>query len=293
MNTIDLTWLNTAVNAALPLSCKDKGIFFYLKKYPGIIYRKVKNRETKAIIYQGKSYFVKVHEGVGWKEIFKNLLRGRLPVLGATLEWEAILRCQQAKILTTPLVGYGKWGILNKQCSFILTRDLKETLSLETLGQAWEVNPPLFTVKRQIIRELAKTARLFHQQKLIHRDFYLCHFLVPQAVLSAEKLLPTLPIYIIDLHRAKIKRFFRTTLLVKDLGGLLFSSLDFSLGNRDYLYFIKHYERSNLKEALKKYAFWNKVINRAKRLYYREHGCCSQRTVSFRFNDMLKARRVY
>ena len=36
------------------------------------------------------SNFIKLHYGVGWREIFKNLLLGRWPVLGAKNEWRAL-----------------------------------------------------------------------------------------------------------------------------------------------------------------------------------------------------------
>ncbi len=37
----------------------------------------------------GHGFFVKIHRGIGWGEIFKNLLTAKLPVLGAGQEWRA------------------------------------------------------------------------------------------------------------------------------------------------------------------------------------------------------------
>ena len=38
----------------------------------------------------GSHYFAKIHHGVGWREILKNLLHLKLPVLGAENEWRAL-----------------------------------------------------------------------------------------------------------------------------------------------------------------------------------------------------------
>lgn len=55
-------------------------------------------RRTLRIEVAGQGYlFVKIHRGVGWKEILKNLLSLRLPVLGAGNEWRAIARLARTR----------------------------------------------------------------------------------------------------------------------------------------------------------------------------------------------------
>ena len=56
----------------------------------GEVFRNVKNRKTMRFVFNGRNYFVKIHRGVGWKEIIKCLSMGKKPVLGAENEYEAI-----------------------------------------------------------------------------------------------------------------------------------------------------------------------------------------------------------
>ena len=69
----------------------------------GQIYRHVKNRTTLRTSINGKSYFVKQHEGMGAKELLKNLSQGRLPTLGARQEWQAAPKAPWVGDLTAAL----------------------------------------------------------------------------------------------------------------------------------------------------------------------------------------------
>jgi lipopolysaccharide core heptose(I) kinase len=64
--------------------------FDYIMQLDGEMFRDMDDRRTLRFSLNGKRYFLKAHYGVGWKEIFKNLLQFRLPVLGARNEWLAI-----------------------------------------------------------------------------------------------------------------------------------------------------------------------------------------------------------
>ncbi|MEN8261061.1 MAG: lipopolysaccharide core heptose(I) kinase RfaP, partial [Pseudomonadota bacterium] len=46
----------------------------------GEVFRDMPDRKTLRFELGGKGYFIKMHTGVGWGEIFKNLFQGRLPV---------------------------------------------------------------------------------------------------------------------------------------------------------------------------------------------------------------------
>ena len=65
-------------------------VFQTLQTMEGKVYRDVQGRKTLQFALAGKSYFIKNHFGVGWKEIFKNLVQLRMPILGAENEWRAI-----------------------------------------------------------------------------------------------------------------------------------------------------------------------------------------------------------
>jgi hypothetical protein len=91
----------------------------------GQIYRDKEGRRTLRFEWQGRPYFLKLHQGVGWGEVFKNLLQGRLPVLGAENEYRAILALERAGLATLTLAGYGKRGLNPaQQQSFLLTDEL-------------------------------------------------------------------------------------------------------------------------------------------------------------------------
>ena len=78
----------------------DVDAFDYLMQLDGDIFRDIANRRTLRFSLNGKRYFLKAHYGVVWKEIFKNLLQLRMPVLGAHNEWRAIQRLTQLGVDT-------------------------------------------------------------------------------------------------------------------------------------------------------------------------------------------------
>ena len=55
--------------------------FEHLARVDGEVFRDVEARRTFRFEAGGRSYFAKVHSGVGWREILKNLLVLRLPVV--------------------------------------------------------------------------------------------------------------------------------------------------------------------------------------------------------------------
>ena len=63
--------------------------FDELKSVDGKVYRRYENRVTKKFKNNNKSYFIKFHGPIGWKEIFKNLFQLKTPVIGAQREYDA------------------------------------------------------------------------------------------------------------------------------------------------------------------------------------------------------------
>lgn len=216
----------------------------------------------------GHAYFVKQHFGVGWGEIFKNLLTGRLPILGAETEWRAIHRLNELDIPTTPAVAYASRGRNPaRQQSFIITRDLGNIVSLETLCADWKDNPPDLGFKRRLILAVADIARKLHDNGLNHRDFYICHFCLDRTRLEQGEIL----LYLIDLHRVGIRDVIPPTARMKDIAALYFSALDIGLTRRDCLRFVRHY-RGRLRDTLHhERAFWRQVDLRARELYHKFH----------------------
>ena len=79
--------------------------FKKLRSMEGNIYRQLKGRKTFQFSLNDKSYFVKLHTGVGWAEIVKNILQFRLPILGAENEWRAIHKLQELGVATLNAVA--------------------------------------------------------------------------------------------------------------------------------------------------------------------------------------------
>ena len=110
--------------------------FAEVERLDGQVYRELEARRTLRTEVAGHGFFVKIHRGIGWGEIFKNLLTAKLPVLGAGQEWRAIQRLQQAGVPTMTAVAYGERGSNPAdQHSFIVTEELAPTVSLEDFSQ--------------------------------------------------------------------------------------------------------------------------------------------------------------
>lgn len=239
------------------------------RQQQGKVFREKDGRRTVRFTLNGNRYFLKFHYGVGWGEIIKNLLLFRLPVIGARNEWRAIKKLQQLGLRTMTIVGYGRRGFNPaKQLSFLITDELTDTINLETLCTAWRQTPPTFQLKQALIHRVAEIARTLHENGVNHRDFYLGHLLADISAgrenLSAE----TLCLYLIDLHRAQIRKKTPRRWIIKDLGGVYGSTLyaDINLTTRDVLRFMMTYSQKSPRQLTADRKFWLKVARRAKRL---------------------------
>lgn len=235
-------------------------------------FRHQEGRLTQRIMLGGKSYFIKQHRGVGWKEIVKNLLQLRLPVLSAKNEWASLNRLQALGIAVPPVVAFGKRGLNPARLkSFILMEELAPVVSLETLCKNWRSVPPPFAFKRMLVEEVARIARILHQNGINHRDFYICHFLLDTYHGLVDLTAKKLKLYLIDLHRAQMRRSIPERWVIKDLAGLYFSSKDCGLTQRDLYRFMRVYQDRPLREIIQsEKTFWQKVKKRGEQLY-RDH----------------------
>lgn len=223
--------------------------FIAVEKLRGQIFRELAGRRTLRTNVAGSNYFVKIHRGVGWPEIVKNLLSLRLPVLGAGNEWRAIRRLTALGVSTMHAVAYGKRGRNPaRQHSFIITEALEPTVSLEEFCRDWVTAPPAPVFKRALIIRVAEMARRMHEGGVNHRDFYLCHFLLH---LDAPPGPEAFKLSLIDLHRAQIRHRTPRRWRDKDLAGLYFSALDIGLTRRDVLRFMRKYFNLPLRTILR------------------------------------------
>jgi len=235
--------------------------FKYLMGLPGKIYRQQPGRLTKSIELDQQNCFVKLHFGVGWKEIFKNLLQLRLPIIGAKTEYLALKKMQQLHIDSLEPVEFAESGINPAtQQSYLVTKALQNMISLEDLCAEWQHNKPSIQFKRDLIRALAVIAKKLHDNGINHRDFYLCHFLFdPQYYQQTQKI----KLYLIDLHRTQIRTKTPWRWQVKDIAGLYFSALKLPLTRRDLFCFMQIYDQGN--------KFWQEVEVKAWDLYLKTY----------------------
>lgn len=239
-------------------------LFQQVMRMQGKAFRDVRGRKTIQVKLGDNSYFIKQHFGVGWAEIFKNLLTLRLPILGAKTEKLAIQKLDEIGIATTPLVAFGEQGCNPaKLQSFLITKDLGDIVSLEDLCADWKKNPPTAQFKRRLIIAVAQLARNLHGHGLNHRDFYMCHLCLDGEALKDGQI----SLCLIDLHRMLIHKNSVVKDNIKDIAALYFSSMDMGFTTRDYLRFKHYYAKGFMDEA----SFWQKVINRAHKLHAKFH----------------------
>jgi len=231
----------------------------------GEVFKRIQNRRTFRIERDGRGFFIKCHHGVGWREIFKNLLQLRPPILGAGSEWRAIHRLQELGVETMTPVAYGREGINPAAIdSLLITEELQDCVSLESYTEGWLDNPPSPVSKRVLIKRLAQIARTMHENGVNHRDFYLCHFMLQLPWDGTED---NLHLHVIDLHRVQVRSRTPRRWVVKDIGSLWFSAMLLGLTKRDLFRFMRTYRGVSLRHTLQQDGqFWGEVETRAQAL---------------------------
>lgn len=225
-------------------------------------FREVPGRRTLKVDIAGKSYFVKLHYGVGWQEIFKNWLQLKRPVVGAVNEYLACTGLHEEGITAPVPAAFAEGaGSIAERKSFVLCDELRGYTSLEDVTDGWDAAPPDSFTRHRLLYAVARFARRFHQAGFIHRDFYICHLLANDEDYAGG----VISLAVLDLHRAR--RFARIPRrwLLRDLAALLFSSLDLGYTRNDWLRFVRIYTGEPI--ARMDVKFWQQVLERAERLY--------------------------
>ncbi len=236
-------------------------VFEACMQLQGKAFRDVPSRKTMRVQINGRNYFIKQHFGVGWAEVFKNLLSFKLPILGAMTEVRAIQKLTEIGIASTPLVAYGQRGCNPATMqSFVLTEDLGDIVSLEEMLMDRQSYPMSEDAKQQMLEAVANIASKLHSagqsKALAHRDFYLCHFVLSRQYAVAHHY----DLHLIDLHRMLQNQSLNGNAVMKDIAGLYFSMLQNGLEPQHLSVFKQYY--------LPKTAdFWAKVEARANKLF--------------------------
>ena len=233
----------------------------------GELFRDLPTRRTLRFEAAGSGYFAKIHQGVGWGEIFKNLLQLRWPIVSALTEWRALERLHEKGIATMTVVACGVWGWNPATVrSFIVTEELAEVESLEDLFTAPDRWALPARERIALVARVAEISRSLHDAGVNHRDYYLCHLLLDRRSRSPGAEGPR--VFVIDLHRAQLRARTPRRWLVKDVGGLFFSAIGPGLTRRDLYRFMRVYSGKPLRRTLREDArFWRAVYRRGCRMY--------------------------
>lgn len=151
-----------------------------------------------------QAFYIKRHVAASLYETIKPLLHGRLPCLGAKVEWDALLAFHEAGLATMLPVALGQGG----SESFLITAELTGCTKLSECPTEEQTD---------WVVPVAEVAQRMHRAGLHHQDFYLGHLLRPDD--------HTGPVHIIDLGRVqKHGPWFARRWIVKDLAQLNYSA---------------------------------------------------------------------
>jgi heptose I phosphotransferase len=188
--------------------------------------------------------YLKRHYRMSWWRGLLALLRPDGRWSPGLQEWEHL---EWARSNGLPVPGpvaageyIGPWGRLQ---SFLAVEELTGMLPLHQAIPlaAQRLTPADFRRwKRTLIAELARLARTLHQRRWFHKDFYLCHFYVPE---EDTRHLPAWQgrVHLIDLHRLGYHPWLWRRWQAKDLAQLLYSSEIAGVDARDRLRFWQLY----------------------------------------------------
>jgi heptose I phosphotransferase len=238
-------WLDKEFELDFP---NKQGLFEKIMSLEGEVFRKKEGRCTQHLSLNGNQYFIKHFSPLSWKTCIKSILSFKLYNLSTKNEFLALRRLKKIGVATPELIAYGYRHSLNptKLRSFIMTKSLLDkTVPLTDFCSNWQQSPPSFQLKRNIVNQVATIAKKLHDNGIIHQDLYFHHLLLEMAPSGQD-----VKLYLIDLHRAFIKKQPRLRWLIKDLASLYCSSLFSSFSNNDIYRFLKKYYGMPLRKIL-------------------------------------------
>lgn len=244
------------------------GDFDAVMAVEGEVYRAKEGRRTVSFEHEGREYFAKVHGGVGWGEVWKNLSQFKLPVVDASNEWLAADRLHSVGVETVTIVGRGRrgWNPATRD-SFVIMDALAERVEVEDLLKAGASS----ALRKMVAQKVAETAGKMHGAGINHRDFYLCHFHAPGRDWSEWNGQDDFVLPVMDLHRAQLRSKVPKRWLVKDLGALFYSAMECGVTKREVVIFLQTYLGKSWREKFaEQKSLWRAVGERARK-FYRKH----------------------
>lgn len=261
--------------------------FEQLWQLPGESYRRAKGRHTLRVVIGERAYFAKRHRGIPWRDVAKELLSLKWPVVGAGREFAACRHLAAHGVPVPVAAAYGRrgWNPTTRR-SLVLCEALGGFASLEDVARRWHCaggreGVPLageeapLALRRRMLREVAALTRRLHAAGVNHRDYYLCHLFVHVGKLAAGEI----ALAVIDLHRAGIRRRVPRRWRLRDLAALLYSAAavartepslangGWRLSRTNQFRFVRDYAAARPAAAIRRNRrFWRAVAERAAKL---------------------------
>lgn len=191
-------------------------------------------RHTSRFERGGRRFYLKVHTGVGWREILRCWLQGKCAIVDARPEALALTRLAELGLAAPRLAA---WGVRGRdparRVSFLVTESLEES---EDLAEALARTPhPPVRFRQALAREVGRIAGRLHAARLAHQDLYLTHFRLRRHADGSFAL------FLLDLHRAYVASSGRRRWQRKDLAALRYSTLALPVTRADCARFFAAY----------------------------------------------------
>ncbi len=198
-------------------------------------------RRTACLILGDRSFFLRIYGRMPWHRYLRNLLSLRNPIRDdAGPESRALLRLAEAGVPAPLLVACQQTSGLHARgvTSMLLMTDLGEHLTVADLISSWLITPPSPMTRRNLIGAVGELVGAMHRAGVDHRDLYSWHLVYPS---SGGRPVADAPLYLIDMHRSRVRARLPRRWQIKDLARLWSSAFSMCPRRLDLLRFLRAY----------------------------------------------------